>query len=125
VDDRNGNPDIYLTEVSYTTIIGGPPLTPTPEYAITRIENIKNIIADPSQIPPSDISGNNRRDTLLNKIDSIIYDIQDAADSTNTKKQKALYQSALDQFNSILEKTDGYLSRGTPDSNGSGSHLTG
>ena len=122
VDDRNGNWDIYLTEVSYyNPPIGGMPPELT-EYAIRRIENIKNTLADPSQIPPSDLSGvkDNTRNAMLNKLDSAIANVQAGADATNVKKQIASFQSAIDQLNAILEKTDGYMLRGAPDNKGSG-----
>jgi hypothetical protein len=62
----------------------------------------------------------NRRNALLNKLDSAIANVQKGADAKNVKKQTASFQSAIDQLNSVLEKTDGYMLRGAPDLTGSG-----
>ena len=129
MDDRNGNYDIYMTTFAFAQtppMAGGPGGSPTPENAIEKLQNAKSIIDDSSQIPPSDVSGanikvsNNRRNTLINRIDAVIHNIQAAADSTNPKKEAAQYQSALNQLFSILDKMDGTLLRGTPDTTGSG-----
>ncbi len=116
-DDRNGNNDIFMAELSYG---------PTPSDAIEKTEEIKTIAADPSQIPRSDFDGatdrvkDNRRNALLNRLDAVIIDIETAMTSTNTTVQETAYQSAIDQLNSLLEKTDGCSERGTPDTQGSG-----
>jgi beta propeller repeat protein len=130
MDDRNGNYDIYMTTFAFAQtppMTGNPPgSSPTPEYAIGKLQTAKSIIDDSSQIPPSDLSGanikvsNNRRNTLINRIDAAIHSVQAAADSSNPKKEAAQYQSALNQLNSILDKMDGTLLRGTPDMTGSG-----
>jgi beta propeller repeat protein len=122
-DDRNGNWDIYMTMVSY---IAGDPTPPTPAAAIQKIEAIEDIIADPAQIPTSDMDGanikvrENRREALLKKLDAVIASIQAAADSTGPADRTANYQNAMDQLNSILDKTDGCALRGTPDTKGTG-----
>jgi len=83
-------------------------------------------VADPSQIPRSDFDGttnrakDNRRNALLNRLDAVVIDIETAMASTNHTTQKTAYQSAIDQLNSLLEKTDGCSQRGTPDTRGSG-----
>ena len=99
---------------------------PTPSDAIKKTEDIQSIVVDPSQIPRSDFDGatdkvkDNRRNALLNRLDAVIIDIQIAIASTDPATQKTAYQSAMDQLNSILEKTDGCSQRGTPDTEGSG-----
>lgn len=116
-DDRNGNWDIYMAELS---------LAPTPSDAIEETEDIKSIVADPSQIPVSDFDGatdkvkDNRRNALLNMLDVVIMDIETAMTSPAPAIQTAAYQSAIDQLNSILDKTDGCAERGTPDTIASG-----
>ena len=118
MDDRNGNWDIYMTMVSYGYKSLPPP---TPAAAIEMIQGIQSIIADPAQIPTSDINGanskgkENRRETLLNKLDVVIARIQAAADSTHPAGVKANYKRAIHQLNSVLYKTDGCALRGTPD----------
>lgn len=123
MDNRNGNWDIYLSAFGYIT--GGPgpepKPPPTPSLAIQKLQNIKNIIADTSQIPLNDFDGannkvkDNRRNTLLNKLDATINTIEVAAEHHYTN-----YQGAINQLNSILDKTDGDALRGVPDIAGSG-----
>jgi len=119
-DERNyatAGWDIYMAELSFV---------PTPSDAIVEAENIKDIIADTSQIPRSDFDGatdkvkDNRRHALLNRLDAVIMDIETAMASTEPTTQKTAYQSAIDQLNSILEKTDGCSERDAPDTIGSG-----
>ena len=111
-DWRNNNKDIYLGEIS---------LTPTPSPAIEQAENIKSIIEDPFQIPTDDFEGandqvrNGRRGSLGNRLEAVIMDIQTAEASTDPSTINTAYQSAIDQLNSILDKTDGCAERGTPD----------
>jgi len=94
--------------------------------AIEKTEDIKNIVADTSEIPVSDFDGatdkvkDNRRNALLNMLDAVITDIEAAMASTNPATQKASYQNATDQLNSILDKTDGCSERGSPDTKASG-----
>lgn len=122
-DDRNGNWDIYMTTVGYGA---GGSLPPTPAAAIQQIQIIQSIIADPVQVPTSDMDGSNgkveenRRQALLNKLDAAIASIKAAEESTKPARRTAEYQSALDQISSILDKTDGCALRGTPDTPGSG-----
>ena len=117
MDDRNGNWDIYMAELSDSS---------TPSDAIVQAENIKSIIADASQIPTSDFDGatdhvkENRRKALLNRLGAVITDIEIASASSDPSTQITAYQSAIDQLNSILSKTDGCSERGAPDIKGSG-----
>ena len=116
-DYRNRNDDIYMAELSFS---------PTPSDAIEKTENVKSIVADPSQIPVSDFDGatdkvkDNRRNAVLNMLDEVIVDIEAAMASPDPATQKAACQSAIDQLNAILDKTDGCSERGTPDTIGSG-----
>jgi TolB protein len=118
MDNRNGNWDIYMTMVSYGY---KSPRPPTPADAIEMIQGIQSIIADPAQIPTSDIKGanskvtENRREALLNKLDAVIASIQAAADSTHPASRTAHYKIAIQQLKSIVDKTDGCALRGTPD----------
>lgn len=123
MDSRNGNWDIYMTTVGYGA--GNPP-PPTPAAAIQQIQIIQSIVADPVRVATSDMDGantkveENRRKALLNKFDAVIASIKAAEESTKPARRTAEYQSALDQLNSILDKTDGCALRGTPDTQGSG-----
>lgn len=123
MDSRNGNWDIYMTTVGYGA--GNPP-PPTPAAAIQQIQIIQSIIADPVQVPTSDMDGanakvkENRRQALLNKLDAAIASIKTAAGSTKPARRTAEYQSALDQLNSILDMTDGCALRSTPDTTRTG-----
>jgi beta propeller repeat protein len=116
-DHRNGNFDVYMGELSFV---------PTPSDAIQKTNDIKSIVADPSKIPRSDFDGatdkikDNRRNALLNKLNAVITNVQTAMASTDPTTQKTAYQSAIDQLNSILDKTDGCSERGAPDTTGSG-----
>ncbi len=123
MDNRNGNWDIYMTTVGYKVFTPPPP---TPAAAIQEIQGIQSIIADPAQIPTSDLDGanskvkENRRKALLKKLDAVIASIQAAADATHPASRRAKYQRAINQLNSILDKTDGCALRGTPDKTGTG-----
>jgi Tol biopolymer transport system component len=137
--DRDGNFEIFvmdadgeshgLTKLTSTTGVEnyGPNWqVGTASVAIEKTEDIKSIVADTSEIPVSDFDGatykvkNNRRNTLLNMLDEVVTDIEAAMASTDPTIQKAAYQNATDQLNSILDKTDGCSERGTPDTKGSG-----
>ena len=113
-DYRNLNLDIYLGEI---------PFAPPPSEQVLAIISI---VEDPSQIPTGDFNGanenvqNNRRGALINKLEAVIKDIQTAEASTDPSTINTAYQSAIDQLNSILDKTDGCAERGTPDTEGSG-----
>jgi beta propeller repeat protein len=126
-DDRNGNSDIYMTMVSYApTSIAPPSNEPDSDSVISEVEDIKSLIADPSKIPTCDISGknnnvkDNRRGALLNKLDAAIVSIETGAKSADLDRRMAHYQSAIDQLNSVLDKTDGCALRGIVDGAGSG-----
>ena len=116
-DNRTGNYDIYMGRIS-----SAPPPTPPTEQA----ENIESIVADPSNIPRSDFDGatdkvkDNRRKALINRLEAVIIDIQTAEASSDPSTINTAYQSAIDQLNSILDKTDGCSERGTPDTQASG-----
>jgi len=56
----------------------------------------------------------------MNRLEAVIMDIQIAETSTDPSTINTAYQSAIDQLNSILDKTDGSAERGTPDTQGSG-----
>lgn len=111
-DIRNGDWDIYLAELTFP---------PPPESPTEKVEEIISIIEDPSQIPTPDLDGandkvkENRRNALLNRLQAVILDIQTAEASTDPSVINTAYQSAIDQLNSILDKTDGCSERGTPD----------
>lgn len=104
--------------------VGSPP--PTPAAVIQNMEIIERMIAGPAQIPTGDIDGartnvkENRRDALLNKLEAVIVSVKAAADSTYPAVKTAGYQSAIDQLNSLLDKTDGCALRGTPDTTRTG-----
>lgn len=122
-DDRNGNWDIYMTMIGYGP---GAPHPPTPTGAMNNVEIVKRLVADPGQIPTSDMDGpnvkakENRRKALVKKLETVIAAIQAAADSTDQAGSIKNYQEAIDQLNSILDKTDGCALRGKPDKAGSG-----
>jgi beta propeller repeat protein len=121
-DDRNGNWDIYLTMVGYGP--GAPPSS-SPAVAMQNVEIVGRLMAHPAHIPASHIDGaslkvkENRRNALLNKIDAVIATIQAAVDSTDPVGRAAHYQGAIEQLDSILDKTDGCALRGAPDAKGS------
>jgi TolB protein len=123
-DNRNGNWDIYLTMVGY--LAAAPPPPATPVAAIGKVRDAQRILADPTQIPTRDIDGanikvkENRRKALLNKLDAAIASIQAAAEATDSASRMANCQSAMDQLNSIVDKTDGCDLRGRPDTTGKG-----
>jgi hypothetical protein len=89
-----------------------------PEDAIERIVEVKGIIADSSQVPAEYLDGangkvrENRRNTLLNRLDAVIHGVEDATDPED-------YRDPINQLTSILDKTDGCEERGTPDTIGS------
>ena len=109
---------------SYTT--GQVELTyPSPAWITKNLGDLKAMIADTTQMPTSVFDGantkvkENRRNAILNQIDSAITSIQTAADTQDLKIRRAECQKTLDQINALLSKTDGVL-RDTPDSKGSG-----
>lgn len=113
-DHRNGHTDIYLGEISFAS----PPSSPT--------EQVEDIISIIENLPTSDFDGatdkvkGNRRNALVNRLEAVIVDIQTAEASTDPSTINTAYQSAIDQLNSILDKTDGCAERSTPDTGGSG-----
>lgn len=113
IDQLFSNGDIYMAEISLT-----PPPTPT-----EQTENVADIVAE---IPGVVFAGatvsvqENRRHALLNMLQVVIAFIQTAEASSDPVVINAAYQSAIDQLNSILDKTDGCAERGTPDTIGSG-----
>lgn len=121
IDNRNGNIDIYMAEISFV---------PEPIPPAEQAENIASIVAE---IPGIDFAGategvrENRKQALLNMLQVVIMDIQTAEASSELLTVASdpstigmAYQSAIDQLNSILGKTDGCAERGTPDTIGSG-----
>lgn len=122
-DLRNGNWDIYGASVGYRWLVTHPapqPSPPTPEKVIERMENLKGLLGNYTQIPASDIAGanakvrENRRNTLLNELNAVIHSIK------ATSKKTDNYRGAIAHLDAILDKTDGCVQRGTPDTIGSG-----
>jgi beta propeller repeat protein len=107
------NPEIYLGEISSAT-------------PAEQSDNLKNIVANATKIPKSDFAGandkvkDNRRKTLLNKLEAVSNSIQAAEASSDPSTINTAYQKAIDQLNSILDLTDGCSERGIPDTKGSG-----
>ncbi|TFG17450.1 MAG: hypothetical protein EU531_03370 [Promethearchaeota archaeon] len=93
-----------------------------------QIEDLIGIVEDPTQIPTIDFDGKNdntkenRRNAFLNKLNSILNEIQIAETSSDPLVVQTAYENALDELYSLLAKTDGCFERGTPD--GKGSHFT-
>lgn len=90
-----------------------------------QVQKIITIIEDPTQIPIEDFDGanekvqNKRKNTMLNRLDDVLMNIEIAETSADPEITNDTYQTAIDQLNSILDKTDGCSERGTPDTNGS------
>jgi TolB protein len=118
MDDRNGNWDIYATSFGW---IAGNPGTSQEDLLIENIQMFKSNFADPSYIQTSSFDGannkvkENRRNAIVNQLDSVIESIQSAVNTQNLKNRSKQYQNAIDQLNDLQKKTDGYPLRDTPD----------
>jgi len=94
--------------------------------AIEQAENILGIVGDNSEIPTSNFYGKkdkvkeNTKNVIMNKLEAVINEIESAMQSTDPSIQISAYQSALNNLNSILDKTDGCSERDLPDSKESG-----
>ncbi len=128
MDDRNQNFDLF--ETSRWTIpepIAQPPKPRPydPNLAINEAQTLQNRVADTSLILVSDFEGanmkvkENRRNAMLNQLESVVASIQTAANADDSQIQRTHYQNAIDQLNVLITKTDGYILRGTPDKPGS------
>jgi TolB protein len=123
-DNRNGNWDIYLTSFWYGVGAAYPPAKPvTPSRVITNLQEVKSRIAD---TPTSDFAGanikvkENRRNAILNQLDSAIISIENAVDTQNLKLRTKYFQSAIDQLDGLIGKLDGWSSERGADIPGSG-----
>lgn len=128
-DNRSGHWHIYIT--AFWSGVGGvsPPAEPiTPSRVIGQLQEFKSRISDASQIPTSDFAGannkvkENRRNTMINQLDSAIASIEAAANNLNLKIRSRYFESAIDQLNDFINKVDGVSLRGSADV--AGSHFT-
>jgi len=126
-DYRSGHWHIYLTSFWYSAGGGSPPQEPiTPSQAISNLQQINSMIGNASQIPTSDFAGannkvkENRRNTMINQLDSAIANIEAAANTQNLKTRSKYLQNAIDQLNDLIPKVDGWSLRGSADVAGSG-----
>jgi hypothetical protein len=130
MDNRNQNWDLF--ETSRWTIpepIALPPKPrpfPGPDVALKEAQALQNRVADTSLIFVSDFEGanmkvkGNRRNAMLNQLESVVTSVQTAANADDSQTQQTNYQNSVDQLNMLITKTDGCILRGTVDKPGSG-----
>jgi hypothetical protein len=123
-DNRHGNWDIYITGFWYGVGAAFPTAPPiTPSKVLNDLEAVKNRIAD---LSTSDFAGandkvkENRRNALINQLDSAIADVEAVVNTQNVKLQSKYFQSAIDQLNGMVGKLDGWSSERGADVPGSG-----
>ena len=124
MDNRNGNWDIYLSAFWYGTGAFETPHPPiTPSNVLGQLEEVKSTIL---QLSTDDFAGannkvkENRRNTIINQLNSAIADVQDAAYTQNLKMRTKCLQNAIDQLSDLTNKLDGWSLRGEADVAGSG-----
>lgn len=147
MDNRNGNWDIYFTTFGFLASVGGGAGSggddtgdtvkyntaqadfryDSPRKVADNLQALKTIIADKTLIPTSAFDGanskvkENRRNAILNQIDSALSSLQTATNTQDLTIRRAECQNTINQLNELLSKTDGCILRGgIPDMKGSG-----
>ena len=122
--NRDGRWHIYLIAFWNGMMSGYPsPIPHTPSDVISNLQNVKWTIAD---MATSDFAGandkvrENKRNALLNQVDSALADIEAAVNTQNMNLRSKYLQNALDLLGGFVAKVDGRSQRGIADVPGSG-----